>query len=231
MSDPTDLPKVPPFVRETNRSGISPRATLSVACLVVSLISLGVAMAGGGKLAYDAFVEDRGGTGLGAKLIVLAVAYLIGWFVALYGMRVVGNLVLPLLMNVYAWLCLAWIAALYIKIMSNLYRQTYSAGRFWLYLVVILAGFAVLAGLHLLIENHNLIPFAVPLLILCLAQLILIVYRYVFTLKVDYRYLWGDLTFFIVMAVISCLMLASPTVLGGLRHRVDGLFHAGGTYL
>jgi hypothetical protein len=221
--------KTASFARGQNRRGVSARATLSVACMVVSLISLGVALAGGGKLAYDAFVEDRGGTGLGAKLIVLAVAYLIGWWMALFGMRVAGNLVLPYLMNIYAWLCLIFIAALYIKIMSNLYLQTYSAARFVLYLVVILSGFAVLAGLHLLIENHNLIPFAVPLLILCLAQLILIVYRYVFTIKVDYGYLWGDLIFFTVMVTMSSLLLAGA--LSGPRRRVDGLFHAGKTYL
>lgn len=216
-------------MRGARRNGVSPRATLSVACLVTSLVSLGVSMAGGGRLAYDAFVEDRGAAGLGAKIIVLSVAYLIGWLVALYGIRVVGNLVLPYLMNIYAWLCLAWIAILYIKIMSNLYRQTYNAGRFGLYLVVILAGFAVLAGLHLLIENHNLIPFAVPLLILCLAQLILIVYRYVFTTTVEYGYLWGDLVFFVVMAFLSSLLLAGA--LAGPRRWVDGLFHVRQTYL
>ena len=43
-----------------------------------------------------------------------------------------------------------------------------------------LSGLAALVGLHLIVEDHNLRPFSIPLLVMCMIQLGLNVYRYVF---------------------------------------------------
>jgi hypothetical protein len=79
-------------------------------------------------------------------------------------------------------------------------------------------------GLHLIIEGHDLRPFAIPLLIISLIQLGLIVFRYVFTGTANGSYLWRDLLFFLGMAIFSFYMLAHVGLLKPLRTRLTNYF-------
>jgi len=196
---------------------------LSLVTLLMSAISLGIALAGGAVVVY-LFFENRDTTGLWAKIIVLGLAYLVGWIAALVGIRKIGNLLLPYLVQIYAWVCLAGVGVLYIKILSKLYAQDYGFPQFAKYVVIMIAGLIALIGMHLLIEGHNLVPFAIPLLIISLVQLYLIVFHYVFGTVNDYAYLWGDLAFFVWMTAIGILMIIRVGVLTSVRKYIGKLF-------
>ena len=237
MPKPKDLkeslPKVPPFHEKKitpRRNGVDMRGLLSSSMMFVSLGALTVAMGGAGKIVLDIFNDGliNSLSGLWAKIIPLAMAYLFGWSMALLSIRVFGNLIYPIIIQVYAWLCLAAVSGLYLKVMQRLYMQAYDLTKFLAYVLLLLGGLAVLLGLHLLIERHDLRPFSIPLLVLSVLQLFVIVYRYVFTTDAKAIYLWGDLTIFFVMISISALMLAHLGVFASVRTQIDGWFNRNG---
>jgi hypothetical protein len=105
--------------------------------------------------------------------------------------------------------------------------QKYDGLHFWAYLVMLLGGLFVLVCLHLLIEDHDLRPFAIPLLIISVLQLFVIVFRYVFDANPNGLMLFADFTIFIVMTAISALMFMHIGILSPLRDRIDDLFSDG----
>ncbi len=231
MSNSQDqLPKVQPFVNEEGlqpKNGMSKRALLSQTTMVVSLVSLTLAIVGGGKLAIDVFREGSNPVGAAtiiASIVALGLAYLFGWILALACTRAYANLVMPLVIRVYAWLTLIGIGALYIRIIFKLYQQPENVTRFPVYIVMLSAGMAVLLGLHLIGEDNDMRPFSIPLLLIGLFQLCMIVYRYVFTPNAKPGFLLWDLLFFGGMVLVSALMLAHLGVLNSLRRAVDGIF-------
>jgi hypothetical protein len=223
-----DLPKIPPFVPDqppqkikavNNGDGI-----LRFTMLLVSAITLGVALVSGGIMATSILVLDGSRDYLAYKLITIGLTYLIGWVIGLVGIRIYNNLVLPLVINIYAWLTLAGISVLYVVIIIKLFQQQYQLINFLKYVTILGVGFIALIGLHLLIENHNFRVFAIPLLIIGMCHLFLIVFHYVFGTNVIYDYLWGDLAILIGMGIISGLMLAHVGLLNFLRCWVDSWF-------
>jgi hypothetical protein len=219
INPPTD----PRNTDKNKARGVSLRGMLSLVSLVMSAISLGIALTGGAVVIF-AYFEDRDTNGLWAKIIVLALAYIVGWGAALIGIRKVGNLILPYLIQGYAWICMAGVGLLDIVIISKLYKQEYGWFQFWTYVIVMVAALVALVGIHLLFENHNLIPFAIPLLLISLGQLYLIVIRYVFIPVNNYVYLWGDLGFFTLMTTIGILMMVRVGVLTSVRKFLGNLF-------
>jgi hypothetical protein len=89
--------------------------------------------------------------------------------------------------------------------------------------MIIVAGLTAMVGLHLIIEDHDLRPFSIPLLVISMIQLGLIVFRYVFT-AADPGYLWKDLLFFFMMALFAYLMLAHIGLLKPLRAQLTDYF-------
>ena len=80
-------------------------------------------------------------------------------------------------------------------------------------------------GLHLIIEDHDLRPFSIPLLIISLYQLGQIVVRYVFdTVGVKPEFLWKDIVFFLGMTGVSIFMLAHIGLLGPIRRQLTNYF-------
>lgn len=222
--------KVPPFVTNTtSRRKVSNRGMLSGICLLVSLSSLAVAMLGGAKLTYDVFSNGFAYTmtnigELVAKLAAVTLAYGIGWVVALFGIRSLGNLVLPIFIRIYGWATLAGICILYGLVIIKLFQQVYTLPKFIAFCIILLAGMLALLGLHLVLEDHSLVPFAFPLFIINLCHLFLIVFHYVFTDTVKYEYIWGDAAVFLGMGILSSLMLAHLGLLNSLRRRIDRTF-------
>jgi len=203
---------------------VSQRGMLSLVMLLVSMGTLGIAMIGGAKLAYDVLGPSKETQpGLFAAVIALAITYALGWLTAMVAIRVYGNLILPILLNWLMWACLAGICYLYVEILERLYLQEYDLFRFFKYVFVMIAGLTVLVGLHLIIEDHNLRPFSFPLLFLSMIQLGLIVYRYVF-LGGKSIYILGDLVFLFGMSGFSILMLAHVGLLDPLRNRFTNYF-------
>jgi hypothetical protein len=221
MVSQTNVPD--PRSDKEKRRAESMRGMLSLVTLLMSAISLGIALVGGAMVVFK-YLENRDTTGLWAKMIALGLAYLVGWIAALVGIRLAGNLLLPYFVNVYAWLCLAGIGILYFKVISKLWAQSYHPYQLGTYIAIMIVGLIALIGLHLLLDQQNMIPFAIPLLIINLAQLYLIVYHYVFGSVVNYKYLWGDLGFFLFMTTIDILMVVDVGLLKSLRNFLRNIF-------
>lgn len=205
---------------------ISQRGLLSLVTAFIGLFAFSVALAGMAKLTVDMFVEGLKNVlpGIWAKVIVIALIYLFGWIASVLCVRVFGNLVLPILLKFLAWVVLAGTGVLYILIIKRLYVQGYDAVRFWAYLLTTAAGLLALLGFHLILEGHDLRPFAIPLLIIAMAQLFVILYRYVFTPDAKPEKLVNDLIFFGAMITISGLMLAHTGILNPLRGQLNRFF-------
>jgi hypothetical protein len=224
------LPHVQPFVetkaKPPRKKNVDVRGMLSIITMLVSLAALTVSMGGAAKLVFDIFDDGLADSleGLLVKATVLGFAFFFGWGVGLACIRGFGNLVYPLVIKIYAWTCLGAVSILYIKVIQKLYIQKYDAIHFGAYLVMLLGGLFVLVCLHLLMEEHDLRPFAIPLLIISVLQLFVIVFRYVFDANPNGLMLFADFTIFIVMTAISALMLMHIGILSPLRDCISDLF-------
>jgi hypothetical protein len=229
MQHSPNHPPTHPRKGRGNGRKVSQRGMLSIAMLLVSVGALAFAVLGGARMVFDILGEGSDNTGLAAKVIVIGLAYAVGWLTAMVAIRVYSNLVLPILIN---WLILGSLVAvcyLYIEILQRLYLQEYTLQKFVKYALVMAAGLGGMVGLHLIVEDHNLRPFSIPLLIICLIQLGLIVHRYVFAANANPAYLWGDLFFFFGMSAFSIFMLAHIGILNPLRNRLTNYFDRNST--
>jgi len=228
---PVTNPPTPP--RKPANSKVSERGLLSVLTLILGIGALTVALGGGGKLILDILNEglvDALGL-IWVKAIVLVLAYAFGWAAAAVSIRVYGNLILSTIIKVYTWATLGGVCVLYIIILKRLFQQSYDPPHYWAYLVTTAAGLAALVGLHLILEDHDLRPYAIPLLVINLGQLGLIVVRYVFVGEAKILYLWGDLFFFVTMTAFSVLMVAHIGILMPFRRRITKFFDMNSTVI
>jgi hypothetical protein len=214
---------IPPLQSHSN---VSQRGLLSIAMLLFSVGGLMIAFLAGTKLVFDILRFGIWETldGIVIKVIVVGLAYLVGWAASMLAIRVYGNLVLPFIINIFIWAMLIAICSLYLLILQRLYNQQYDEFRFVSYVAIMGAAMLGLVGLHLILEGHNLRPLALPLLIINLIQLGLIVFRYVFTPDAKYIFLINDLIFFAVMTAFSLFMLAHIGLLAPLRTRLTYYF-------
>ena|SRR5215211_1650194 len=205
---------------------ISQRGLLSIAMLLFSVGGLAIAMLAGLKMVYDVFTVGLLNSldGMGIKVIVVGLAYLVGWATSMLAIRVYGNLVLPFIINIFIWGCLIGICSLYLLILQRLYIQAYDMAHFVAYLAIMGAALGAMVGLHLILEGHNLRPLSLPLMIINLLQLGLIVLRYVFTPDAKPGYLIYDLIFFAAMTAFTIFMLAHIGLLAPLRLRLTNYF-------
>jgi len=227
------LPKVPPFIERKSKplqKKVDTRGMLSIATMFVSLAALTVSMLGAARLVFDVFDDGLNASmsGVSVKIVVLGFAFLFGWGIGLVCIRGFGNLVFPIIIKIYSWGCIIATGILYIKVIQKLYMQAYDAMHFWAYLILLLGGLVVLLFLHLLIEGHDLRPFALPLLIISVLHLFVIVYRYIFTADAIGKMVIGDFTIFIVMISISALMLMHIGILSPIREKINDLFTKNG---
>lgn len=227
ISKPTPFYQTEPLTKPI-KSNSERRADgfLRVIMLLISLISLAIAMV---SVAYVAvhfliFHTPRLREHIWSVVVAIGLAYAVGWLVALFGIRLYHNLVLPIAIRIYAWTTLGGISILYIAILYRLYEQKYYATSFAKYTVLMWITIAGLIGMHLLIEGHSLRLFSLPILLIALVHLFLIVYHYVYALDVNYDYLAGDVLFFLGMTTVSVLMLMHVGILSGLRNFIDRLF-------
>lgn len=214
-----------------SHSSVSQRGLLSLSMFLFSIGGLTISMLAGAKLVYDIFniglLESL--DGLVIKVIVVGLAYLVGWVTALIAIRVYGNLVLPVIINLYIWGILIGICTLYLLILQRLYNQQYDLFHFMSYVAVMSSAAIAMIGLHLILENHDLRPLSIPLLMINLIELGLIVFRYVFTSDVQPTDLIFDLIFFVGMTAFSLFMLANIGLLGPIRRQIAYYFDRNGT--
>ena len=207
-------------------NSISQRGLLSISMLLFSVGGLSIAILAGAKLIFD--ILDVGLLesldGLVIKVIVIGLAFLVGWVASILAIRVYGNLVLPFIINLYIWACLIGICTLYLLILQRLYNQEYDLFRFIAYVLIMASAGIALISLHLTLEDHNLRPLAIPVMMISLIQLGLIVLRYVFTPDAKPGYLIFDLIFFAGMAAFSIFMLAHIGLLAPIRRQITYYF-------
>jgi hypothetical protein len=198
----------------------------SILMLLASILALGFALLGGAKLILDIFSVGllNSLNGISTKVFVVGLAYAVGWLTAMIAIRVYGNLVLPFVINILIWGCLIGVCAMYLLILQRLYDQAYDLPHYLAYLMIMVAGLAAMVGLHLIVEDHDLRPYSIPLLVISMIQLGLIVFRYVFTISANPAYLWRDLLFFVMMGMFAFLMLAHIGLLKPLRIQLANYF-------
>lgn len=230
VEEPASQPRPRSGNHHQNNGYPSERGMLNVAIFLISALSMGMALLGGAWVGYNVlqnglvnFQFDQ----LLGGIVAAGLSYAVGWVVGLFGVRMLGNFILPYAMKTYAWITLLGLAVLQIAIISKLFKQVYSPERFIYYLVLYAAGLAALIGIHLLIEEHSLVPFSFPILIISLSHLYLIVFHYIFvpSENVKYEYLWGDAIFFLITVIVSVLMLAHLGVLSGFRDTISNAFN------
>jgi hypothetical protein len=218
---------VPPFIEGSTKPKPTlppknnPRSLLSHVTMLVGWAALTIAMLGWAKLMWDVLAEGFTMDGLWAKVISLGLAFLLGWVVSLVSMRVLGNLVLPLVIKAYLVATVAGILVLYGRVVFfKLFLEAFNKGHYFRYSLALAAGFAVLVGLHLIIEDHDLRPFSIPFLVAGLGHLALMVSHYVFEGR-SYDQWPGDLYFFTLMMAIAALMLAHFGIFNRFRYIID----------
>ena len=222
---PNNTPRGPSSMLSRNGNKLSQRGMLSILMLMACIGALGFALIGGAKLVLDIFGAGLINSldGLSTKVLVIGLSYAVGWLTAMIAIRVYGNLVLPFVINFFIWGCLIGVCALYVLILQRLYDQAYDLPHYWAYLMIVAAGLGAMVGLHLVVEDHDLRPLSIPLLVISMIHLGLIVFRYVFAVG-NPTYLWKDLLFFFAMAGFAYLMLAHIGLLKPLRIRLTNYF-------
>jgi hypothetical protein len=237
MTDPSNQPPhvvhpraAPEPHTRPHKSGrpvqVSQRGLLSLVTAFIGMFAFSIALAGVAKLTIDIFTLgfEQAVKGVLAKVIVISLIYLFGWIVCVLGVRVFGNLVLPILIKLFSWVVLAWTGVLYVFIIQRLYVQHYDTPRFIAYLLITAAGLLALLGFHLIVEGHDLRPFAIPLLVIAMVQLFVILFRYVFTTDAEPKRLVYDLIFFVTMITVSGFMVAHVGILNPLRSLMNRFF-------
>ena len=214
-----------PSLLSRNGNRPSQRGMLSLLMLLASVGALSVALLAGARLIFDILGTGLEGSlpTLPPKVLVIGLAYAVGWLTAMIAIRVYGNLVLPFIIHFLIWGCLIGVCALYVLVLYRMYDQTYNLLRFWAYLTIVASGLGAMVGLHLIVEDHDLRPLSIPLLVISMIHLALIVFRYVFT-AANPGYLWTDLLFFLAMASFGYLMLAHIGLLSPLRTQLTHYF-------
>ena len=239
-----ELPKMPPFHivdasgREVVPSNDAPppskpsdpkngypseRGLLNLSMTLVCTISMGIAILSGAWFAIGILNGNR--EGIVSKVIVVGLAYVVGWIVSVFGIRVLGNFVLPYVIKLFAWVVLSGVVMLQIIVISKLFRQQYEFANYVRYVFLFGAGMVALIGLHLILEEHRLGIFAIPILLTSFAHLYFIVFHYVFLTDTKYEYIWGDIIFFLITLAVSLLMLAHFGMLNGLRNLMNRTFN------
>src|SRR4029453_8216841 len=79
-----------------SHGNVSQRGLLSIAMMMFSVGALGIAMLAGAKLVFNIFDVglENSLNGLFIKVVVVGLAYVVGWGAAILAIRVFGNLVL-----------------------------------------------------------------------------------------------------------------------------------------
>jgi hypothetical protein len=225
MSNETENGSIPPFIENIPPAlqGKTAR-TMRPMMMVVGASTLLIAMLGGGKLLWEILLEGLPSMDiLGAKLLWVLIPFLVGWVVSLIDIRVMHSLVLPLIIRVFIWVTLFGILAMYVRIINRLYTEAFFVSHYWRYSLVLAAGFALLVGLHLLIEDHDLRPYSMPVLVMALIHLLIAVLHYVFQ-DGDPAFAMGDVVYFFFMLIVFTLMALHLGLLNPVRRAVDRLF-------
>lgn len=225
MSNGPGHKSVPPFIEEPPPA--SQRKTSERTRLTLMLLASGMLLAsmlGAGKLLWEILGAVKPSTEmLVTKLAWLALLFLVGWIVSLVNIRVLHNLVQPLVINGFIWLILMGILVIYARVIFRFYNQDFSMEQYLRYSLVFIAGFSVFIGLHLLLEDHDLRPCAIPMAAMTFIHLIVAAFHYIFQ-DGNPDFAAGDAIWLFVMFCICLLMVLHLGILNPFRQTVNRLF-------
>lgn len=159
-----------------------------------------------GKLAYDVIVE-RELSDLGFKLVVLVLVFLFGIGLGVVSIKGFQNTNLLMIAQFYAWIYVAIACLSYFGIAFALNQKGYTFGTYVAFILVIAVELLAMYALHVVIDNHDIRQYSIPILTVCLVHGILIVYSYVFVAVPVSFFLVGDLIFFTAMTLVGSSML------------------------
>lgn len=230
MTTPRDsLPKTSPLVQKKKppaRKGVDTHGMLSIVTMLVSLAAISIALFGGSKLIYDILEQGLDEVdNIPVKLLVMSFPFVFGWVTGLISIRGFGNLIYPIIIRIYSWGCLVATGFLYFKVISKLLVIDYNGLKLGTYLVMLLGVLFVLFCLHLLVEGHDLRPYAIPLLVISVVHLFVIVYHYVIMeAPGGFSEAMSDFLVFLLMITISGLMLMHMGIFTRVREAIGDLF-------
>jgi len=205
--------------RQENRT----RGQLSLFSMELALLTLGVASVGAAKLAWDVFSRDTV-TALGERFVFLAAAFLLGWVFCLVSIRVLGNLLLPVLLRFYALLVSGGILVVYARVAVKMFNNTYDpASHRPLYIAILLIGFGVIAVISLLLDETDLRPLSIPLLAAAVVHIFAGVWYYIVLFNEPHNTL-DHLLFSVLMLTLAGLMLVHFGLLMPLRTFINTVF-------
>lgn len=135
MANHTENGATPPFHEsktqpvKTKTTTDTKRQSLSMITLTLGWVALTVAMLGGVKLLWDILTEGFSLANIWGKIISLGLTFLLGWVISLVCIRAFGNLILPLLMQIYIFFTVSGILILYGLVVYKLYWTLAILGR------------------------------------------------------------------------------------------------------
>lgn len=179
--------KIPPFIDE-DAERIIQQTRQNIGSMIVMAFGwmlLTVALTGGAYLAYR-YLTDKPESrfAIEAPLIILGFTYLAGWLVSLVSIRVLYNLLMPVVVKIYTFGVLSGILLVYFRAIYKIFvfpengEENMLPGNANFF--VLLAGFLLLVTLSLLVEKFYLKTHAIILLIAASLHLMAAVYHYVF---------------------------------------------------
>lgn len=232
MTTPRDsLPKTSPLVQKKKlpvRKGVDTRGMLSIVTMLFSIAAISIALFGGAKLIWDILeLGQENVKNIPVKIVAMSFPFVFGWVVGLVSIRGFGNLTYPIILKVYAWGSLVAACFLYFKIILKLFEHDYTGPKFGTYILLLAGILFVVLCIHLLIEGHDLRPFAIPLIIISVIHLFVIVFNFVFNDNDEagnMLNLIGDFTVFLFMITVSGLMLMHLGIFTRVREAIGDLF-------
>jgi hypothetical protein len=201
-------------------------ADLIVMAIGWSILTL--ALVAGAKVLWDIF-SDGEMSELLTKVVAIGIAFIVGWVVSLVSIRALHNLILPLVIRVYALFITLGIAGTYLRVVYKLLVEDFEPAKHYLWYSIVLAGLLfVLASLHLLIEDHNIRPFCIPILFSGLIHLVAIVVHYIFmpgsNPQLPISGIVGDLYFFLFVLIQVVLIATNLPFVNSLQRALDEIF-------
>lgn len=190
----------------TNKTSVT--TLQSGIAVVIASFSLLVVFIGAFQLVQKAIYQGNL-DGFLIRILILAIGFSFATIVGLIGKQELRSLTVLFIARIYTILYLVLTCFTYFGIALSLNQGNYSVQSYIAYIAVIIAELGAVRILQLQTSNSDARPLSLLLMAMNLFQLILIIFKYVFTVQnLSILHLGGELALFIFMSLYSCLMFS-----------------------
>jgi hypothetical protein len=187
--------------------------------------TLFLSMLGAGKVLWDVLsgtisISDA----FRARLVWLAILFFAGWGISLFNIRVLHSWIQPPIICVFIWATLIGILFIYGRIIFRLYVEDFGPDQYIRYSIAFVAGFTALISLHLLIEDHDLRPCAIPIALMVFGHILLGGTHYIFRDAKFPPMVVSDFVWLLVMLVMTVLIGRHFGLLNPFRRILNAIF-------